>query len=110
MFFIRTFLCGASKMLEYFNKKIKPSSIRSYIDKRWNDSILYEDLGMKYIHETKPNYFYIINGIRYDRFNFRKESLIREGFNKYLTEHEIMLSRKIYRIYDIGSIKYKIIY
>lgn len=58
------------------------------------------------IHKTQPNYYYVIDGIRYHRFNFRKDKLVKDGYDINETEHEIMLKRKIYRIYDSGSIKY----
>ena len=38
----------------------------------------------------------------------RKDVLIKQGFDKNKTEHEIMLERKIYRIYNSGN--YKFIY
>jgi hypothetical protein len=51
----------------------------------------------------------VIDGMRKHRFGFRKDVLVKEGYDKNMTEHEIMLSRKIYRIFDSGSLKYKII-
>jgi hypothetical protein len=57
---------------------------------------------------TKPNYFYLVNDKRENRFNYRKDMLVKEGFDKNKTEHDIMLERKIYRIYDCGSICFKI--
>lgn len=43
------------------------------------------------------------------RYNYKKSILIKEGFDPEKTEHEIMLERKIYRIYDSGQLKYKYI-
>ena len=43
---------------------------------------------------------------KYHRFNYRKDKLVREGYDENLSEHEIMLNRKIYRIYDSGSLKF----
>ncbi len=42
-----------------------------------------------------------------NRIRFQKHKLIKEGFDRNKTEHEIMLERKIYRIYDCGNLKYK---
>jgi hypothetical protein len=58
---------------------------------------------------TSINYFYVNQGVRYNRIKFQKHKLIKEGFDKDKTEHEIMLERKIYRIYDCGNLKYKYI-
>ena len=68
---------------------------------------MYEALGFKKISQSIPNYWYVINGNRYHRFNFRKSILVKEGFDKNKTEKEIMFDRKIYRIYDSGSLKFK---
>jgi hypothetical protein len=69
---------------------------------------LYKKIGFEFIGKTTPNYYYIIDGLRQYRFNFRKDKLIKEGFDKNKTEHEIMLERKIYRIYNSGNLKFKI--
>ena len=69
---------------------------------------MYEKLGFDKISETKPNYWYINRNKRMHRFNFRKDVLIKEGFDKNKTEKEIMMERKIYRIYDCGNKKYEI--
>jgi len=101
---------GASKLFKHFINNYQFESIISYADRSWSKGNLYEKLGFKLSHETKPNYHYIdkINIIRINRFNFRKDKLISEGFDTTKTEHEIMLERGYYRIYNSGS--YKFIY
>lgn len=101
---------GASKLLNYFIKTHKPKEIISYCDKRWSVGNMYEKLGFKLVSISKPNYFYIINGKRENIFKYRKSELIKQGFDKNKTEHEIMLERGIYRIYDCGTILYKLNY
>jgi len=54
-----------------------------------------------------PNYYYIIDGIRKNRFNFRKNILIEKGYDGNLTEVEIMHSIGNYRIFDCGSLKFE---
>lgn len=99
---------GASKLLKYFIKTYKPSKLISYADLRWSNGDLYEKLGFNFIHDSKPNYHYIKEGLRYHRFNFRKGVLVNEGFDKDKSEHEIMLERGIYRIYDCGNKRYEL--
>jgi len=98
---------SASKLLKYFIKKYKPKTLISYSDIRMFDGKLYEKLGFQYKQQSKPNYWYIINDKRYHRFNFRKSILVKEGYDKNKTEHEIMFERKIYRIYDCGNIRWE---
>ena len=43
----------------------------------------------------------------YKWFIFRKDLLIKEGYDPNKTEHEIMLERKIYRIYNSGNYKFE---
>ena len=97
---------GSEKLFKYFVEKYNPKEVVSYADRSWSRGELYQKLGFKLIHKTPPNYYYVINGIRKHRFNFRKDKLIREGFDSEKTEHQIMLERKIYKIYDSGSLKF----
>lgn len=99
---------GANKLLKHFIKTIKPKTILSYADRSWTivNSNIYDKLGFKFMKYTSPNYYYIKNDLRLNRFNFRKDVLIKEGFDPNKTEREIMLDRKLYRIYDSGQLKY----
>jgi len=98
---------GASKLFKYFIKNYDFEEIITYADKSHSNGKLYEILGFKYIHTSKPNYYYVIDNIRHHRFNFRKDILIKEGYDANKTEHQIMLERKIYRIYNSGNLKFK---
>ena len=98
---------GAEKLFKYFIRNYNPKEIISYADRSWSMGELYQKLGFILVHKTKPNYYYVIDVIRKHRFNFRKDKLIRNGFDSNKSEHEIMLERKIYRIYDSGSLKFK---
>lgn len=98
---------GASKLFKHFIKMNNPTEIVSYSDKRWSLGNLYQVLGFKHTHDSKPNYFYVYNMDRLNRFRFRKSVLVNEGFDKDKSEHEIMLDRGIYRIYDCGTMVWK---
>lgn len=100
---------GASKLLKHFIKNINPYKIISYANLRYSNGNLYEKLGFTFMGETKPNYFYVIKKKREHRYKYRKDLLIKEGFDSNKTEHEIMLERKIPRIYDCGCLKYEMI-
>jgi hypothetical protein len=97
---------GASKLFKYFIKNYDPIEVISYADRSWSNGDLYIKLGFKFIHKTNPNYYYIINGNRKHRFGFRKDVLIKNGADPNITEHQIMLDKKIYRIFDSGNLKY----
>ncbi len=94
---------GASKLFKHFIKANNPIEIVSYSDKRWSIGRLYEVLGFVHDHDSKPNYFYVNGFERMNRFRFRKSVLVKEGFDRDKSEHEIMTERGIYRIYDCGT-------
>jgi hypothetical protein len=101
---------GASKLLNYFIKTYDPESIITYADRRYSKGTLYENLNFKKMHVNKPTFFYFNNNknIRYHRFSYRKEILIKNGwYDKNKTIDEILLEHKIYKIYDCGTIKYQ---
>ena len=99
---------GASKLLKHFINDIKPKAIISYADKRWSIGNLYEKLGFEKYNESKPNYYYIINGNRIYRYNLRKSVLIkRYNCPSNMTEKEFCKQQKWYRIYDCGCLCYK---
>jgi hypothetical protein len=98
---------GADKLLKYFIKTYKPKEIISYADRRWSLGNLYDKLKFDKTNLSAPNYWYIINNKRKHRFAFRKSILVNNGYDINKTEHQIMLERKIFRIYDCGTIVYK---
>lgn len=98
---------GASKLLNYFVQEFKPKEITTFSDNRWSDGHLYETLGFKLDHISAPNYFYVDGMKRHNRFKFRKSVLVKEGYDPNKSEHEIMLERGMYRIYDCGTRVYK---
>lgn len=97
---------GASKLLNYFEINYKPEEVISYADRRWSNGDLYHNLNFTLESETEPNYFYTKKGSRENRFKYRKDVLVKEGFDKEKTEREIMSERGFYRVYDCGSLKF----
>ena len=105
-----TVIGGASKLFKHFITDYNPANIISYADRRWSKGNLYYNLGFKLLGETKPNYFYINlkeATCRHSRFNYRKDVLIKEGFDPNKTEFEIMKQRGYVKIYDCGSLKFE---
>lgn len=101
-----TVIGGANRLFKYFIKNYKPESIISYADRSWSVGKIYEKLGFKFHKKDGMGYHYIIDNVRVHRYNFTKDKLIKKGFDKKMTEHEIMLSQKCYRIYNSGNLVY----
>jgi hypothetical protein len=110
-----TIIGGFSKLLKNFIKKYNPSKIETFADIRWSGldqtKTVYFKNGFNFVKQTPPNYWYI-NTERYlnrsHRFSFRKDVLVKEGYNKELTEWEIMKLKKYDRIWDCGSLKFEL--
>ena len=102
----------ASRLLKYFIKKYKPNKIISYADKRWtlNNSNLYEKIGFNLVKTTKPNYWYVLgDNKRYHRYNFRKDLLVKKGYDPNKTEKQIMDELGYLTVWDCGNYKYEMV-
>lgn len=100
---------GASRLFKHFtDDHPEIDSIISYADRRWSGpDAFYPKLGFELEGTTRPSYYYIIGNNRHNRMEFTKKALVESGYSESMSEHEIMLSRKIYRIYDCGNYRYK---
>jgi len=97
---------GASKLLSKFKKNNTPKKLVTYCDARWSDGEFYRKLGFILEHQSKPNYWYFKNGIRENRFKYRKDQLIKEGYDPKKSEARIMNELGFLKIYDSGSYKF----
>lgn len=101
-----TVVGAASKLLKYFIRNSDATEIYSFADRRWSDGHLYKILGFLPTRTNPPNYYYIVNDKRVNRFGFRKSELVKQGFDPAKSEAQIMQERGIEKIYDAGTIKY----
>jgi hypothetical protein len=98
-----TIVGGASKLLNYFTKKYSFESIISYSDKSMSIGNLYNKIGFEKISESSPNYYWCKDSKRNYRYNFRKDILVKKGFDKSKSESEIMRSLNYYKLWDCGN-------
>jgi hypothetical protein len=98
---------GASKLFKKFKEKYSPEKVISYQNNSWNTGNLYSNLEFEKIGITDPNYYWAKKNIRFNRFNFRKDKLIKQGYDPNKTEWEIMEEKGYYRIWDLGNIKWE---
>ena len=103
---------GASKLLKKFEELVKPKKLISYCDRRWSQGKLYKSIGFQLVKETQPNYWYVINEKRENRFKYRKSQLpkLLEVFDPLLSEEENMKNNDFYKIYDCGNYLFSKIY
>ena len=104
-----TVVGGASKLFKYFLNNYDIQEVISYSDLSRSNGNMYKQLGFTHQHNSDPNYYYIVDGIRNHRFNFRKDKLVKEGADPTKTEIQIMNERGFYRIFDCGMQKWKLV-
>jgi hypothetical protein len=97
---------GSSKLLNYFIKVNNPKKITSYSKNDYSNGDLYKKLNFELISTSDANYYWVVDGIRVNRFNFRKDKLVKEGFDSNLTEVKIMHQRGYWRTFDSGNKKW----
>lgn len=104
---------GAGKLLKHFERQYTPKSLVSYADRRWSQGKLYEVLGFKLDHASKPNYWYwnkknsilqLESRIKYQKYKLKN---ILEKYNDSLSEIQNMENNGFLRIYDCGNLVYE---
>jgi hypothetical protein len=106
---------GFGKCLKFFIKEYNPSRIISYADIRWSgidiDNNIYKKNNFDFVSKTPPNYWYVYKKNyqnRLHRYQFRKNVLVKEGFDINKTESEIMFENGYDKIWDCGSLKFEL--
>lgn len=98
---------GFSKLMKYIITNFNISSIYSYADLSWIDlkGSSYINSGFIIDKIIDNEYWWVVNNIRENRLNYTKNKLVSLGYDKNLTEIEIMHSLKHYRVFGPGNLK-----
>lgn len=99
---------GFSKLMKYIITNFNISSIYSYADLSWIDlkGSSYINSGFIIDKIIDNEYWWVVNNIRENRLNYTKNKLVSLGYDKNLTEIEIMHSLKHYRVFGPGNLKF----
>ncbi len=98
---------GGSRLLKKFIATHRPKKIISYCDMRWSAGEFYKKIGFELDGMSKPNYWYFKSSKgRENRFNYRKDVLVKQGYSKEKSESTIMRERGFARIYDCGNMRF----
>lgn len=100
-----------SKLFKYFLTHYKYNTIKSFLDLRYGnrDKNIYLNLGFIEDEILKPDYTYYDNtkNRRIHKFNCRKQKLSRKyGLSLKLTESQMTTKIGLYKVFDVGKIKY----
>ena len=97
---------GASKLLKHFKNNYSWIQIQTYSDNMISQGELYETLGFDYSGQSQPGYWYVVNGIRKHRFNYRKHLLVKKGADPSKTEEQITQELGYSRVWNCGNRKW----
>lgn len=92
---------AAGKLLKYFIKHYKPKDIISYALRDYSTGDLYQKLGFKLIRYTEPNYAY------YNKLN-KVTRYAAQNHDPKVSEVQAMHERGFYRVYDTGSLVFRL--
>lgn len=101
---------GASKLLKAVRDRCKGVLV-SFADRRISNGGVYERLGFRKIHITRPGYFYVKGKNRLQRLQAQKHKLAEklQVFDASLSEYENMKLNGWLRCSDCGHIKYELL-
>ncbi len=97
---------GAERLFKKAINDLDISELTSFSDRRYFSGAIYRKLGFSHKGRSKPGYHYTDYYRRYNRFNFTKGQLVKEGYDAALSEWEIMQARNYDRIWDSGQEKW----
>lgn len=98
---------AASRLLAAFRSEHPGEPVLSYADRRWSIGGIYEQLGFTKLRVSEPSYWYVDHLKRFHRSNFVRHKIV-SGPEDTRTEAEIMASRGFSRLWDCGTLVYRL--
>lgn len=108
---INTNIVGATdKLINYIVNEKEIKKVIAESDIRFCNDDIYERLGFNKSATISPRFYYINQTRRYNKSNFIKSKLVKEGADSSKSLKEIMKNKHFHRIYDCGHIKWSKIF
>jgi len=99
---------SSSKLFSEFVKNYNNINIISYSDDSIFSGNLYKKLGFNLIGNSRINYKWVIGKKRQHKSNYRKDRLVKSGFDKSKSENDIMIEDVgSYKVWDCGLKKWE---
>ena len=98
----------AGKLFSAFRKDHPSERVVSYADRAWTfdpDGSVYGKIGFRFDGVTPPSYWYVVRGKRVNRMRLTKKRLMSMG-GTGSTELEMAASLGIYRVYNLGNLRF----
>lgn len=100
-----TVLGSFNRLLSRFISESSPSTLISYSDNDIFNGESYERFNMVKSSESE-NYWWCDGRIRHNRWKFRKDVLVKEGYGISLSGTQIMIDRGYFRCWGSGTTKW----
>jgi hypothetical protein len=100
---------GFTKLLKYVEVVLNPARVITFSDNCVSDGGLYAGNGFVADKELKPDYMYIVKGVRKHKFGYRLKRFREDPELKYdagLTERELAVLNGLWRVYDAGKTRW----
>ncbi len=101
-----TSIGGLNRLFKYFIEKYSPIEVVSYSDNDLFSGNSYTNIGMSRVDKYIPNYWWCDGRVRHNRWKFRKDSLIKLGFDSSKSGTQIMTDRGYFRCWGSGNSKW----
>ena len=112
-----TVVGGFSKLLKVVRQDLPRlytgvTTLVTYCDKGLSTGNLYARGGFQFLREADPSYYYVLKGMKYNRYSFRK-SVLEKKFPEYykedLSEREILNEvPNLHRVWNVGNYVYEL--
>lgn len=97
---------GFTRLLNWFINNHSPNKIHTYASLDHSNGGVYIKSGFTLDHISTPGYWWVVDGIKHHRYNFRKSILVKEGADADKSETQIMHDRGYWRIWNSGNLKF----
>lgn len=104
----KTVIGGLEKMLKFFEKEQKPTSILTYVDRAWGNGGVYKRAGFELVRKTEPGYFWTNSAgtvlSRYDTQKKKLAKLFGDKVDMTLTENQILKNLRFWKCKTVGNL------
>lgn len=100
---------GFSKLLHMVEDVYNYRGIYTFSDNGVSDGSLYKSNGFSVDKVIKPDYSYVVDGVRKHKFNYRLERFRKDPdlyYEEGLTEKELALANRLVRVWDAGKLRW----
>lgn len=101
---------GDKKMLDFIINDLKINKMTTITNNDYQDGYVYTHLGFNFVKNIKPDYKWSIDYIRENKHNWKKNKLVKMGYDTNKTESEIMFELGHKKVWNSGFKLYELVF